>query len=341
MGNALAFAGADTAVDLGSVSTLVHLRGQGVVMDEPSVVAVCRATGLLKAAGNDAVRMVRQTPDDLETVRPIRDGIIADLHRAQWMLRAFLRTAHGSAYLAKPRVAVVVSSEITRTQRKTLEDMIYRAGVRKVHMVDQAVAAGIGSGLAVAEPVGGLLVDVGGGTTSVAVLSMGGVVVSRSARVGGDAFDQAILDLLRTEHDLLAGDRVAESIKIEIASAFPDSAPGDLAPAHGRSIADGCPRTVYLSAEAVRLALAGTLSAITEVVVATLSECPPELAGDLLDRGMVLTGGGALLPGLDRLLHERTGLPVRTAAEPRMSVIRGVARWLEGSVPAPEMAAVG
>jgi rod shape-determining protein MreB len=284
--------------------------------------------------------MVGNVAGDIETVRPIRDGAIADLEKAEWMLRAFIRTAHGNL-LAKPRVAVALSYGVNRTQRKALEDVVYRAGVRRLHTVDQAIAAAIGSGMAVAEPVGGLLVDVGAGTTTVAVLSMGGIVVSRSAPVGGDAIDAAIRAMLRHEHGLLVGDRLAESIKIELASAFPGAAPGDLAPAHGRDLATGLPRTVYVCEEDIRLALAGPLASIIDVVMAALGDCPPELAGDLVDSGMVLTGGGALLPGLDTLLQEETGIPVRKATNPKAAVVRGVARWLESAAPFTEVAVAG
>jgi rod shape-determining protein MreB len=252
------------------------------------------------------------------------------------MLRAFLRTVHGNL-IAKPRVALGLSYGVNNTQRKALEDVVYRAGVRRVHLLDQAIAAAVGAGLEVTRPVGGLLVDVGAGTTTVAVLSMGGVVVSRSAPVGGDAVDAAIRTLLRQDHGLLVGDRQAETVKIEIAAAFPGAASGDLAPVYGRDAATGLPRTVHVCAEDVRLALAGPLASIIEAVMGALEDCPPELAGDLVDTGLVLTGGGSLLPGLDTLLQEETGIPVRRADRPRASVVLGVAHWLEAAETAVAM----
>lgn len=328
MGSVFSLVGADTAVDFGTSHTRVHVRRRGVVVDQPSVAALCRADGRVVAFGDPAQRMIGRVSDGIEVVRPLRDGVIADLELAGRMLRGFLRSAHGNRPLARPQVAVAVPSEISQVEQKALESTVYQAGARRVYIVDQGLAAALGGELDMTEPVADMVVDVGGGSTDVAIVSLGGVVIAKSIRVGGDLFDQTIVDLLRTEEELLISDRLAETIKIEIGSAFPGCAPGDLAPVYGRELEGGLPRMVHLSAEAVRLALAEPLSAIVAAVRTILNECPPELAGDLVDRGIVLTGGGSLLPGLDLLLHEATGLPVRLVDDPCRSVVNGLARWL-------------
>lgn len=336
MGSVFALAGADTAVDFGTFRTRVHLRGRGVVVDQPSVAALCRADGRVIAFGDAAQRMIGRVSDGIEVVRPLRYGVIADLDLAGRMLRGFLRSGHGNRPLSRPQVAVAVPSEISQVEQRALEAAVYHAGARRVYIVEQGLAAALGCELDMAEPVADMVIDVGGGSTDVALVSLAGVVMARSIRVGGDALDQTIVALLRDEEDLLIGDRLAETIKIEIGSAFPGCAPGDRAPVYGRELSGGLPRMVYLSAESVRLALAEPLSAIVTAVLALLNDCPPEVAGDLVDRGILLTGGGSQLPGLDLLLHKETGLPIRRVDDPCRSVVNGLAKWLADRDPLEE-----
>ncbi len=324
----LSFLGRDLAVDLGTANTLVYVRGRGIVLDEPSVVAVRRDTGALVAVGTDAKQMLGRTPDGIDVVRPMRDGVIADFETTERMLRYFIHKVHPRRHLAKPRLVVCVPSGITGVERRAVKDAGYQAGARQVHIIEEPMAAAIGAGLPVAEPVGSMVVDIGGGTTEVAVVSMGGIVTSRSVRTGGDELDAAIIAFVKKEYSLLLGEPTAEKIKMAIGSAFPrpDEPQAEI---RGRDLVGGLPKTIVVSAEEIRQALEEPVTAIVDAVRATLDSCPPELAGDVMDRGIVLAGGGALLQGLDERLRHETGMPVRIADDPLHAVVLGTGRCVE------------
>jgi rod shape-determining protein MreB and related proteins len=324
----LSFLGRDMAVDLGTANTLVHVRGRGVVLDEPSVVALDRDTGAMVAVGAEAKRMIGRAPGNLVVVRPLKDGVIADFETTERMLRYFIQKVHRRRHFAKPRLVVCVPSGITGVERRAVKDAGYQAGARAVHLVEEPMAAAIGAGLPVAEPVGSMIVDIGGGTTEVAVLSLGGIVTSRSVRTGGDEIDAAIISFVKKEYSLMLGERTAEEIKMAIGSAFPrpDEPQAEI---RGRDLLGGLPKTVVVTAEEVRRAIEEPVSAIVDAVRATLDTCPPELAGDVMDRGIVLAGGGALLQGLDERLRHETGMPVHVADNPLHAVVRGSGACVE------------
>lgn len=329
MPNNLAFLGRDMAVDLGTANTLVYVRGRGVVLNEPSVVAVNTATGKIVAVGIEAKQMIGRTPANVSAIRPLKDGVIADFEITERMLRYFIQKIHRRRHFAKPRVIVAVPSGITSVEHRAVKEAGYQAGARHVYIIEEPMAAAIGAGLPVHEPTGNMVVDIGGGTTEVAVISMGGIVTSQSIRVGGDELDQAIATFVKKEYSLMIGERTAEEIKMAIGSAYPTSAEEVHAEVRGRDLVSGLPKTVVISESDVRQATEESVIAIVDAVRTSLDKCPPELSGDVMDRGVAVTGGGALLRGLgDRLLHE-TGMPIHLADNALDSVAVGSGTCVE------------
>jgi rod shape-determining protein MreB and related proteins len=320
--------GRDMAVDLGTANTLVYVRGKGVLVDEPSVVAVDETTGELVAVGHDAKRMVGRTPESISVIRPLEDGVIADFEATEQMLRHFIALVHRRRYFAKPRMVVCVPSGITAVEQRAVKEAGYQAGARRVYIIEEPMAAAIGAGLPVHRATGNMVVDVGGGTTEVAVISLGGIVTSLSVRTAGDELDRAITSWMKKQHALLLGEATAEEVKMTLGSAFPGPADRE-AEIRGRDLVSGLPRTVVVGSAEVRSAIEEPLHAILDAVRVTLDQTPPELAGDIMDRGIVLTGGGALLRGLDERLRHETGMPVHVAEDPLRSVALGAGRCVE------------
>jgi rod shape-determining protein MreB len=320
--------GRDLAVDLGTANTLVYVRRRGVLVDEPSVVALNDQTGEVIAVGHEAKKMMGRTPDDITALRPLQDGVIADFEATEAMLRHFIARVHRRRYYAKPRMVICVPSAITPVEQRAVKEAGYQAGARRVYIVEEPMAAAIGAGLPVHLPTGNMVVDVGGGTTEVAVISLGGIVTSLSVRTAGDDLDNAIVHWLKKEHSLLLGERTAEEVKMTLGNAFPMSNEPE-AEIRGRDLVSGLPRTVTISSAEIRKALEEPLNDIVDAVRATLDQTPPELAGDIMDRGIVLTGGGALLRGLDERLRHETGMPVHIADSPLTSVAMGAGRCVE------------
>jgi rod shape-determining protein MreB len=316
------------AVDLGTANTLVYVRGRGVMLDEPSVVAHNDSTGEVIAVGHEAKAMLGRTPDNITALRPLKDGVIADFEATEQMLRHFIARVHRRRYFAKPRMVICVPSSITPVEQRAVKEAGYQAGARRVYVVEEPMAAAIGAGLPVHEATGNMIVDVGGGTTEIAVISLGGIVTSLSIRTAGDDLDQAIINWMKKEHGLMLGERTAEQVKISLGSAYPRS--GEPAgEVRGRDMVSGLPRTVEVTSADVRHALEEPLNAMVDAVRVTLDQTPPELAGDIMDRGIVLTGGGALLHGLDERLRHETGMPVHVAQDPLISVAMGAGRCVE------------
>ena len=313
MPNNLAFLGRDMAVDLGTANTLVYVRGRGIVLNEPSVVALNTSTGRIVAVGIEAKQMIGRTPNNITAIRPLKDGVIADFEITERMLRYFIQKIHRRRHFAKPRLIVAVPSGITSVEHRAVKEAGFQAGARRVHIIEEPMAAAIGAGLPVHEPTGNMVVDIGGGTTEVAVISMGGIVTSQSIRVGGDELDQAITTFVKKEYSLMIGERTAEELKTAVASAYPTGAEEVRAEVRGRDLVSGLPKTIVLSEADVRQAIDEPVTAIIDAVRISLDKCPPELSGDIMDRGIAVTGGGAMLRGLDeRLLHE-TGMPIHIA----------------------------
>src|SRR3954452_8600904 len=328
MANKLAFIGRDMAVDLGTANTLVYVRGKGIVLNEPSVVAINTNTGGILAVGAEAKKMIGRTPGNIVAIRPLKDGVIADFDTTERMLRYFIQKVHRRRHLAKPRIVVCVPSGITGVEQRAVKDAGYAAGARKVYIIEEPMAAAIGAGLPVQEPTGNMVVDIGGGTTEVAVISLGGIVPSQSIRTGGDELDSAIISYVKKEYSLMLGERTAEEIKMAIGSAFPlpDEPHAEI---RGRDLVSGLPKTIVVSAEEIRKAIEEPVNAIVDAVKTTLDKCPPELSGDIMDRGIVLTGGGALLRGLDERLRRETGMPIHIAEDPLDSVALGSGKCVE------------
>jgi rod shape-determining protein MreB len=322
------FIGRDMAVDLGTANTLVYVRSKGVLLDEPSVVALNASTGELLAVGHEAKRMIGRTPEHITAIRPLKDGVIADFDATEQMLRFFIQQVHRRRYFAKPRMVICVPSGITPVEQRAVKEAGYQAGARRVYIIEEPMAAAIGAGLPVHEATGNMVVDVGGGTTEVAVISLGGVVTSLSIRTAGDDLDLAITAWMKKEHALLLGERTAEEVKLTVGTAFPSTNEPE-AEIRGRDLISGLPRTVVVSSADVRQAMEEPLHAIVDAVRSTLDQTPPELAGDIMDRGIVLTGGGALLRGLDERLRHETGMPVHVAEDPLVSVAMGAGRCVE------------
>jgi len=328
MGSKLAFLGRDMAIDLGTANTLVYVRGRGIVLNEPSVVAINTTTGKIVAVGIEAKRMIGRTPGNVVAVRPLKDGVIADFDVTERMLRYFIQQIHRRCLFAKPRIIIAVPSGITGVEQRAVKEAGYQAGARRVYIVEEPMAAAIGAGLPVHQPTGNMVVDIGGGTTEVAIISMGGIVTSQSIRVAGDELDQAIISFAKKEYSLMLGERTAEEIKIAIGSACPvdDDCQAEI---RGRDLVSGLPKTVVVTAEEIRRATEEPINAIVDAVKTTLDKCPPELSGDLMDRGIALTGGGALLRGMDDRLREETGMPIHLVDNALDSVALGTGKCVE------------
>ena len=328
MGTGMSVIGRDIAVDLGTANTLVYVKGRGIVLNEPSVVAVDTTTGAVLAVGAEAKKMIGRTPGNIVAIRPLKDGVIADFEVAERMLRYFIRKVHRRRWFAQPRVVVCVPSGITGVERRAVEDAASAAGARTVHIIEEPMAAAIGAGLPIQEATGNMVVDIGGGTTEVAIISYGGIVTALSVRTAGDELDNAIIQYVKKEYSLLLGERTAEEIKCTVGSAF-DSGTETQAEIRGRDLISGLPKTIMVTSTEIRAALAEPVAAIVDAVRDCLDKCPPELAGDIIDRGIVLTGGGAILHGLDERIRSETGMPVHIAENPLDSVVLGSGRCLE------------
>jgi rod shape-determining protein MreB len=319
----------DIGIDLGTANTLVYVRDHGIVLREPSVVAVRAGTNKVLAVGDEAKRMLGRTPANIVAVRPLKDGVIADFEVTEAMLRHFISKVHGrkTLFRPRPRVVIAVPSGITEVEKRAVKESALHAGASEVYLIEEPMAAAIGCGLPVQDAAGNMIVDIGGGTTEVAIISLSGIVFSRSVRVAGDELDEAISQYMKRAYNLMIGERTAEEIKIKIGSAFPSEKENSME-VKGRDLVAGLPKTITITSQEVREALLEPISTIIESVRVTLERCPPELSADLVDRGVVLAGGGALLRGLDKLLSEETGLPVHVAEDPLSAVAEGTGRAL-------------
>ncbi|MFH1305830.1 MAG: rod shape-determining protein [Candidatus Omnitrophota bacterium] len=317
----------DMGIDLGTASTLVYLKNEGIVLCEPSVVAIEAGTSNVLAVGEEAKRMLGRTPGNIIAIRPMRDGVIADFEITESMLRYFIKKVHNSRRLVRPRVVIAIPSGITEVEKRAVKDSALHAGAREVYMLEEPVAASIGVGLPIQEPSGNMVIDIGGGTTEMAVISLAGVVFSKSIRIGGDEMDDAIINYLKRTYNLMVGERTAEEIKIRIGSGYPldEEMTMDV---RGRDLVAGLPKMISINSEEVREALSEPIAQIVEAVRITLERTPPELSADLIEKGLVLCGGGALLRGLDRLISEETGLPVHIADDPLTAVALGTGKVL-------------
>lgn len=318
----------DIGIDLGTANTLVYVKGQGVVLCEPSVVAIERGTNRVVAVGEEAKRMLGRTPGNIIAVRPMKDGVIADFEMTEAMLRYFIRRVHKKNSVISPRVVVAVPSGITEVEKRAVKDSAERAGARSpVYLVEEPIAAAIGVGLPIQEPAGNMIIDIGGGTTEMAVISLAGIVFAKSIRIGGDEFDEAIIQHLKRNYNLMIGERTAEEIKIRIGSAYPLEEEMTME-VKGRDILAGLPKTITVTSEEIREAMSETVASILDAIRIALERTPPEISADLIDRGLILAGGGALLRGLDKIIAEETGLPVRIAEDPLTAVALGTGRYL-------------
>ena len=327
-GNPLNYFSQDMAVDLGTASTLIYMKGKGIVLNEPSVVTIETHSKKILAVGEEAKRMVGRTPGNLKAIRPMREGVIADFDMAEQMLRYFIQKVHKGGTLFRPRIIIGVPSRITQVEQRAVKESAELAGAREVYLIEEPVAAAIGAGLPITEPSGNMVVDIGGGTTDIAVISLGGIVYSESVRVAGDQIDAAILNHLKREYSLLIGEHMAERIKMEIGSAYPLRDKKQMA-VKGRDLVSGIPRTILIDDTEIREALEDCVTTIISAIRQALEHTPPELSGDIIDRGIVLTGGGSLLQGLDDRLREETALPIVTVDDPLTSVVLGVGKTLE------------
>ncbi|MBQ3053754.1 MAG: rod shape-determining protein [Clostridia bacterium] len=319
----------DIGIDLGTANTLVYVKGKGVVVNEPSVVAVNQLTGEVLSVGNDAKSMIGRTPGTIDAVRPMQDGVIADFDVTQAMIKKLIRKAIGSAGIfIRPMLVVCIPSGVTEVEKRAVDEAGIQAGAKEVFMIYEPMSAAIGAGLPVEEPTGSMIVDIGGGTSEVAVISLGGIVISNSLRVAGDTFDNAISQYIKREFNLQIGDRTAEEIKVKIGSAFPYEGEGSM-PVKGRDLISGLPRLIEIRADQVREALAEPVYSIIDCIKSTLEKTPPELAADIMDRGIMLAGGGALLRGLDKIIEQETAIKVNIAENPLNGVIDGIGKILE------------
>jgi rod shape-determining protein MreB len=317
-------------IDLGTANTLVYVSGKGIVLQEPSVVAIDRLTKEPLAVGEDAKKMLGRTPENVIALRPLRDGVIADFDTAELMLKYFIKRVSEGSPLARPRIVIGIPSGVTGVERKAVRDAAHDAGAREVFLIDEPVAAAIGAGLPVADPTGNMIVDIGGGTTEVAVLSLQGTVLSESVRIAGDELTESIIQYMKKVHNLVIGERTAEDIKIQLASAYPTDDDDDaIMEVRGLHLLSGLPRTVTIKGPEIRESMAEPLIVIVEAVKRTLERTPPELASDIIDRGIMLAGGGALLKGLDTLISHETGIVTHIAADPLSCVVLGTGRVLE------------
>ena len=319
----------DIGIDLGTANTLVYIKGKGIIIREPSVVAVDIKNNKVKCVGQEAKEVIGRTPGSIVTVRPLKDGVIADFDITTAMLQDFIRRAVGKSFFSRPRVIICIPSGVTEVERRAVRDASEQAGAKRVSIIEEPMAAAIGAGLPVAEPQGSMVVDIGGGTSEVAVISLGGIVAAKSVRVGGDKFDEAIINFIKKKYNLLIGERTAEDIKIQIGSAYPLE-DGELEmEIKGRNLLNGLPENIVITSDQIRGALKDSLSAILEAIRITLEKTPPELSADIIDQGITLTGGGALLRGLDKLIHEETNMPVNIAENPLDCVAVGAGMVLD------------
>jgi len=324
----LGFFSRDMGIDLGTANTLVYVKGQGIVLCEPSVVAIQKGANSVLAVGNEAKRMLGRTPGNVVAIRPLQDGVIADFEITESMLRYFITKVHNRRTLVRPRVIVAIPSGITEVEKRAVKDSAEHAGAREVYLIEEPMAAAIGVGLPVVEPAGNIIIDIGGGTTEVAVISLAGIVCSKSIRVGGDEMDDAIIQYLKRAYNLMIGVRSAEEVKIKIGSAYPlqEEMTMDI---KGRDLVAGLPKTITITSEEIRESLSEPIASILEAVKVTLEQTPPELSSDIVDRGLVLAGGGALLKGIDKLISEETNLPVHLAEDPLTAVVLGAGKVLD------------
>lgn len=321
----------DLAIDLGTANTCVYVKGQGIVLREPSVVAVkkdSRGNTVVLAVGADAKRMLGKTPGNIKAIRPMKDGVIADFEVTEAMLRHFITKVHNSRHLVRPRIMVCVPTGITQVEKRAVKESAQSAGAREVYLIEEPMAAAIGANLPIQEPTSNMVVDIGGGTTEVAVISLSGIVYSRSVRVGGDKMDESIMTHVKRKYNMLIGESSAEEIKIKIASAYPMD-PEQQIEVKGRDLVTGIPQNIIITSEEVRKAISEQVDSIVQAVRIALEQTPPELAADIVDRGIVLTGGGALLKGLDQLLREETSLPITVVEDPLSTVVMGTGRALD------------
>lgn len=318
----------DMGIDLGTANTLVYLKGRGIILREPSVVAIQRDTSSVLAVGDEAKQMIGRTPGNIVAIRPMKDGVIADFDITERMLRYFINKAIRKRVLFHPRVVVSIPSGVTEVEKRAVIDATLQAGAREAYLIEEPMAAAIGAGLPVHEPMGNMVVDIGGGTTEVAVISLGGIVTSRSVRVAGDEMDEAIVQYVKRTYNLMIGERTAEQIKMEIGSAYPQENEQSM-DIRGRDLITGLPKTVTITDKEILTALSEPVASIVEAVKVTLERTPPELSADIMDRGIILAGGGSLLKGLDKLLKEETGMPVYLAEEPLNCVALGTGKVLE------------
>ncbi len=318
----------DMGIDLGTANTLVYVNGRGVVLREPSVVAIQSDTKTVLAVGEEAKKMIGRTPGNIVAIRPMKDGVIADFDVTQSMLKYFIRKAYGRKSFIQPRVVVCVPSGVTEVEKRAVEEAAYQAGAREAYLIEEPMAAAIGAGLPVEDPTGSMVVDIGGGTTEVAIISLGGIVTAKSIRVGGDELDESIIHYIKREYNLMIGERTAEEVKINIGSAFPKEQE-DRMLIRGRDLVSGLPKTLEISSHEIMEALREPVGQIIEAIKYTLEKTPPELAADIMEMGIMLTGGGAMLHGLDALVRKETGMPVRIADEPLDCVVLGTGKAIE------------
>ncbi|MFH1459101.1 MAG: rod shape-determining protein [Candidatus Omnitrophota bacterium] len=322
-----AFLSFDIGIDLGTANTLVYVKGEGIVLCEPSVVAIRKGTSQVLAVGEEAKRMLGRTPGNIVAIRPMKDGVIADFDISERMLRYFIGRVHNRKRFIKPLIVIAVPSGITEVEKRAVVDSAERAGAREVHLIEEPKAAAIGVGLPVQDPIGSMIVDIGGGTTEIAIISLGGIVCAKSLRIGGDEMDDAIIQHLKRSYNLMVGERTAEEIKIKIGSAYPLDEELSVE-IKGRDLIAGLPKTVKVTSQEIREALSEPISSIVEAVRVILEKAPPELSADLVEQGIVLVGGGSLLRGIDELLNEETGLPVRVADDSLTAVALGTGKFL-------------
>jgi rod shape-determining protein MreB len=317
----------DMGIDLGTATTLVYVKGQGIVLCEPSVVAIQKGTRNVLAVGEEAKRMLGRTPGNILAIRPMKDGVIADFEITEDMLRYFIKKVHNRRVFVRPRMVIAIPSGITEVEKRAVKDSAEHAGAREVYLVEEPISAAVGVGLPIQEPGGNMIIDIGGGTTEIAVISLSDIVFSRSIRIGGDEMDEAIIEHLKKTYNLMIGERTAEDIKIKIGSAYPLEQELTME-VRGRDLVAGLPKTITVSSEEIREAVAGPVSAILEATRMTLERTPPELSADLIERGIILAGGGSLLRGMDKLISEETGLPVHVAEDPMTAVALGTGKVL-------------
>ncbi len=319
----------DMAIDLGTANTLVYVRGEGIVLNEPSIVAIHQADNTVLAVGKEAKAMLGRTPGNIVAIRPLKDGVIADFDVTEKMLGYFIRRVHKRRALVRPRIVIGVPSGITQVEKRAVRDSAMQAGAREVYLIEEPMAAAIGAGMPITEPGGNMIVDIGGGTTEVAVISLSGIVYSRSVRIAGDEMDEAIVQYIRKNYNLLVGERRAEEIKIKLGSAYPVGGERRTVEVKGRDLIDGIPKTIVIGDDEIREALREPVMTIVDAVRTALERTPPELAADIVDKGIVLTGGGALLKGLDLLLRQETNLPITVADDPLSCVALGTGKVLD------------